>query len=122
MKKSNFVALVFGVISLVFFGLGMVLVLVPEFAATNQGTILGVCGLVLALIGVIVWRKLENKSPVKINGKTIGYLLVGIIGALGLGLGMCMTMVWGMMIQGTLVGLVGILVLLALIPLVKGIK
>ena len=39
-----------------------------------------------------------------------------------LAIGMCMVMVWSMMVQGILVGLVGILLLLCLIPLVKGIQ
>lgn len=38
------------------------------------------------------------------------------------GVGMCMTMVWNMLIPGILVGVVGIVLLLCLIPLVKGLK
>ena len=56
------------------------------------------------------------------GGKAIGTVVLGATGALVLGLGMCMVMVWSMMVQGILVGLVGILLLLCLIPLVKGIQ
>ena len=35
---------------------------------------------------------------------------------------MCMTMIWEMMIPGIAVGLVGIILLLCLIPVVKGLK
>ncbi len=35
---------------------------------------------------------------------------------------MCMTMIWNMMVSGIIVGVVGIVVLLCLIPAVKGLK
>ena len=52
----------------------------------------------------------------------IGTVLLGIIGALTLGVGMCLTMVWSNMIIGIVVGIIGILLLLCLIPLTKGLK
>ena len=76
----------------------------------------------MSLIMVLVWRKMENKAPIKVSGKTIGAVLIGIIGALGLGVGMCMTMVWSNMVPGIVIGLAGIVVLLCLIPFVKGLK
>lgn len=42
--------------------------------------------------------------------------------ALVLGVVMCFSMVWGKMILGIIIGLLGIVVLLCLIPLTKGIK
>ena len=71
---------------------------------------------------VIVWRKMENKAPIQVSGKTIGASLIGIAGALLLGVGMCLTMVWSHMVTGIAVGIVGIVVLLCLIPFVKGLK
>ena len=56
------------------------------------------------------------------NGKAVGSVLFGAVGALVLGVGMCMVMIWSMMIPGILVGIVGIILLLCLIPLVKGLK
>lgn len=55
---------------------------------------------------------------------TIGGILfaLGIVGALLLGVGMCLTMVWSNMILGIVIGIVGIVVLLCLIPLTKGLK
>ena len=45
----------------------------------------------------------------------------GILGALTLGAGMCMVMVFeGMMIYGMIVGVVGIMLLLCLVPMIKG--
>ena len=56
-----------------------------------------------------------------INGRILGKVLFAALGALTLGVGMCMVMVWeGLLIPGVLVGLVGIILLLCLIPLCKG--
>ena len=122
MKKSSFVAMILGTIGGILFALGMCMALIPEWNAFNQGVVLGVIGAVVLLIMVFVWRKMENKSPVKLSGKMIGTVLLGIIGALTLGVGMCLTMVWSNMIIGVVVGIVGIVLLLCLIPLTKGLK
>lgn len=122
MKKSSFVALMLGTISGVLFALGMCMALLPEWNAFQPGIIFGVIGLILGLITVIVWRKMEHKAPIKLNGKAILLCAFAVLGALILGVGMCFSMVWGKLVLGTVIGLVGILLLLALIPLVKGIK
>ena len=122
MKKSSFVAMILGTIGVVFFALGMCMALLPEWGMFNQGIVCGVIGLVVLLITAVVWRKMEGKAPIKLNAKTIGAVAVGVLGALLLGVGMCMSMVFGKMVLGIAVGLVGIVVLLFLIPLVKGLK
>ena len=122
MKKSNFEALILGTIGVVFFALGMCMALLPEWGMFNQGIVCGVIGLVVLLATVLIWRKMEGKAPIKLNAKTVGSVVVGVLGALLLGVGMCLSMVFGKMILGIVVGLVGIVVLLMLIPLVKGIK
>lgn len=122
MKKSNFVAMILGTIGGILFALGMCMCLIPEWNAARQGVVMGVIGAVVLLIMVLVWRKMEHKAPIKISGKTIGASLIGIIGALLLGVGMCMTMVWSNMVLGIVIGLIGIVVLLCLIPFAKGLK
>lgn len=122
MKKSNFVALILGTIGVVFFALGMCMCMLPEWNLFRQGIICGVVGLVVLLITLLVWRRMEGKAPIKLSGKLVGSVLVGVLGALALGVGMCMVMVFGKMVLGIAVGLVGIVVLLMLIPLTKGIK
>lgn len=122
MKKSNFVALILGTIGTVFFALGMCMCLLPEWGMFNQGVIAGVIGIIVLLITIAVWRKMEGKAPIKLSGKTVGGVVVGVFGALLLGVGMCMTMLFGKMVLGIVVGLIGILALLMLIPLLKGIK
>lgn len=122
MKKSNFVALILGTISGVFFALGMCMALLPEWGMRTQGTACGVIGIVLGLITLFIWRRMEGKAPLKISGKLIGSVLLGVVGALMLGVGMCMSMVFGKMLLGIVVGIIGIVVLLMLIPLTKGLK
>lgn len=122
MKKSSFIALLLGTVSGVLFALGMCMTMIPEWDAFRPGVIFGCVGLLLGLVTVAVWRKIEGKSPIHISGKAVFTVMVGIVGALGLGVGMCFTMVWGKMVEGIVIGLVGIVVLICLIPLTKGIK
>ncbi|RHR26202.1 hypothetical protein DWX43_16045 [Clostridium sp. AF19-22AC] len=122
MKKSNFVALILGTIGGVFFALGMCMALIEEWGMLNKGIIVGVAGLVILLITLLAWRKMEGKEPIKLNAKTVGSVAVGVIGALLLGIGMCLTMVFNKMILGIVIGLIGIVALLMLIPLMKGIR
>ena len=122
MKKSSFVAMMLGTVSGVLFALGMCMALLPEWNAFKPGIVFGAVGIILGLITVIVWRKIEHKAPIKLNGRMIALTVFGIIGALTLGVGMCFCMVWENIILGTIIGLVGILLLLSLIPISKGIK
>jgi len=122
MKKSSFVAMVLGTVSGVLFSLGMCMALLPEWNTFREGIIFGAVGLVLGLITLLVWRKMEGKKPVKINAKNLLFAIFGILGALVLGIGMCLCLVWESFIWGTLVGVVGIVMLLCLIPMAKGIK
>ncbi len=122
MKKSSFVAMMLGTVSGVLFALGMCMALLPEWNAFKPGIVFGAVGIVLGLITLIVWRKMEHKAPIKLNGRMITLTVFGIIGALTLGVGMCFCMVWENIVLGTIIGLVGILLLLSLIPITKGIK
>lgn len=122
MKKSTFVAMILGTIGGILFALGMCMTLIPEWNAFQPGVIMGVAGVLVLLIMVMVWRKMENKNPIQLSGKTIGATLIGIAGALFLGVGMCLTMVWSQMIVGIVVGIIGIVVLLCLIPFIRGLK
>lgn len=122
MKKSTFIAMILGTIGGILFALGMCMALIPEWNAFRPGVIMGVIGAVVLLIMVLIWRKMENKAPVRISGKTIGAVLIGIAGALFLGVGMCLTMVWSNMVMGIVIGIIGILVLICLIPFIRGLK
>lgn len=122
MKKSTFVAMILGTIGGILFALGMCMALIPEWNAFRPGVILGASGAVVLLLMVAVWRKMEHKAPVRLSGRTIGAILIGIVGALLLGVGMCLTMVWSHMILGIGIGILGIVVLLCLIPFIRGLQ
>jgi len=120
MKKSNFAALILGTVSGVFFALGMCMALLPEWNMRNQGIVSGAIGIVLALITIGIWRKMERKARIRVSGKTIGATLIGIVGALLLGVGMSLCMIFTKMVLGIVIGIIGIMVLFMLIPLLKG--
>lgn len=122
MKKSSFIAMLLGTVSGVLFALGMCMALIQEWNSFRPGVVLGGAGLGLGAVTVLVWRKMEHKQPIHISGKTILTIALGIAGALALGVGMCFCMVWGKMIFGVVLGLVGIVLLLCLIPFTKGIQ
>ena len=122
MKKSTLVAMILGTVGGVFFALGMCMALLPEWGMFNQGIACGVIGLVILLVDLLIWRRMEGKAPIHVTPKTVGTVVVGVLGALLLGVGMCLSMVFGNMVLGIAVGIAGIVVLLLLIPLAKGIR
>lgn len=122
MKKSNFVALVMGTVSSLFFALGMCMALLPQWDSFGVGIAFGAVGIVLGLITVFIWRKMEKKAPLKLSAKNVKAIVISVLGALILGVGMCLCLVWENFIIGTIVGIVGIATLLFLIPAVKGLK
>ena len=122
MKKSSFVAMMLGTVSGVLFALGMCMALLPEWDAFLEGIIIGAVGLVLGLITIFVWRRMEHKAPIKLTAKGFMISAFCVVGALALGLGMCFCLVWENFVLGTLIGVVGIIMLLSLIPITKGLK
>lgn len=123
MKKENFVSMIMGTIGGILFAIGMCMCMIEEWNAFQQGVVVGAVGLVILLIMLIVRRKMQGKPAIKLNAKVIATIVLGVVGTLVLGIGMCMTMIWeGLMIQGIIVGIIGIILLLSLIPICKGIK
>ena len=122
MKKKNFVTLIMSTVGGILFALGMCMGLLPEWDALKQGVVIGVVGAVILLAIVPVRRKMDGKPMVVLNRKAIGTTLFGILGAIVLGVGMCMVMVWNMLVSGIIVGIVGIVLLLCLIPVIKGLE
>lgn len=122
MKKSSFVAMVLGTPSIILFALGMCMALITEWNTLKPGIILGCAGLLLGFITLIAWRKMTHKKPIQISVKSVFTAIIGVIGALGLGIGMCFSMVWNQMITGIVIGIIGIIILLFLIPLTKGVN
>ena len=122
MKKSSFIALIMGTIGGVLFSLGMCMALLPEWNAFHAGTILAAIGFALIVLIILIWCKMENKKLPKISGKTVFRIIYAVTATLVLGFGMCLCLVWENIVWGTLIGLLGIVMLIALIPIIKGIQ
>ncbi len=122
MKKKNFVTLIMSVVGGLLFALGMCMGLLPEWDALTEGIVVGAAGAAILLLMVLIRRKMDGKPMIVLNGKAIGTALLAIAGVIVLGVGMCMVMVWDMLVWGIVVGVVGIVLLLCLIPVVKGLK
>lgn len=122
MKKSSFAAMSMAVPSALLFAIGMCMVMLPEWNAFRPGVMLGGAGIILPLLTVWVWRKMEHKAPVKFSAMALMTVALSLAGVLALGIGMCFCMVWNSMVPGIVIGLVGIMMLLCLIPMARGIK
>ena len=122
MKKKDFVTLILSVVGGLLFALGMCMALVPEMGTITQGAVLGAIGLVILLVMIVVRRKMSGKPAIVFNGKVIGITLYSIFSAVVFGAGMSMVLVSSQMFWGIAVGVVGIVILLCLIPLCKGLK
>lgn len=123
MKKSNFVSLLMGTIGGLLFAIGLCMCLLQEWNAFNQGIVVASIGIVVLITMLVIRRRMEGKAAIKLSGKAIGTVVLGIVATLMLGVGMCMTMVWtGLMVPGIIIGVIGILLLICLIPLCKGLK
>lgn len=121
MTKKSFITMILSTIGGVLFALGMCMCLIAEWSAFKQGVVVAVIGALVLLAMVITRTKMRTKPFTKPSKKTIAIVLLSVIGALVLGVGMCMTMVWqGLMIPGIIVGIIGILLLLCLVPVCKG--
>ena len=123
MTKKNFLFLVLTVVGGLLFALGMCMCLLPEWNAFTPGVIVTALGaLVLMAIALVRWI-MAGKPVAKINWNKAGKIAYCIAAALVLGAGMAMIMAFeGMMIPGIIVGIVGIVLGLGVIPVFKGLK
>ena len=120
MRKKDFVTLLLSTVGGILFALGMCMALLPEWGAMAQGIGIGVVGLLVLAVMLMARRRMDGKPAIVFNGKAIAITLFGIVATVVFGVGMCMTMVWNMMVPGIVVGIVGIALLLCLIPICKG--
>ena len=123
MTKKNFMFLVLTVVGGLLFALGMCMCLLPEWNAFTPGVIVTALGaLVLMAIALVRWI-MAGKPLAKINWNKAGKIAYCVAAALVLGTGMAMIMAFeGMMIPGIIVGIVGIVLSLGVIPVFKGLK
>lgn len=123
MKKNDFYTLLAAVAAGLVFSLGMCMCLIKEWNAFGAGAVLTAVGAVaLIALGAVRFVKSGKRLP-KLDKKLVARIALAVGGALVLGGGMSMIMVWQkLMIPGIIAGVVGILMLLCLIPLCKGLK
>lgn len=122
MKKSTLAAMVPGVAGGILFALGMCMVLLSEWGLFREGVACTCAGLLSGLIALAVWRRMEHKAPIRIRAKAVLAAAVGMVGTLAMGTGMCFSMVWGHMAIGIAIGIAGIVILLCLVPLLRGVR
>lgn len=123
MTKKNYMFLVMTVVAGLLFALGMCMCLLPEWNAFKPGVVVTALGLIsLLAIGLVRWV-MAGKPVAEVNWKTVGKCVYCVVAALVLGTGMAMIMVFkGLMIPGILVGIVGIVLCIGIIPVVKGLR
>lgn len=122
MEKKKFIALLMGVIGGLLFSLGMCMCLLPQWGMFTPGVVCAAIGAVVLLVTLLVYRKMSGAKPIKVNWKVFGKVSYGVFASLVLGAGMSMIMVLDMMILGMVLGIVGIVLLLFLIPMCLGFK
>ena len=123
MKKTTFIYLVLTVLGGLMFALGVCMCLLPEWDMFKPGLIVTALGLVtLMVIGLVRWVA-AGKPVAKINWALTGKIAYAVLACLVLGTGMAMIMAFqGLMLPGIAVGVVGILLMLGVIPVFKGLK
>ncbi|WP_367924539.1 hypothetical protein [uncultured Ruthenibacterium sp.] len=122
MKKKNFVSLLLTTAGVILLGLGMCMCLVSEWEMFSQGIVVGAIGILILLAMVGVRRKMSGKPLLRVCLRTIGQILWGMAGALILGVGMCFTMLWDRLPLGIGIGIAGILMLISLVPICRGLR
>ena len=123
MEKKNFITLVLGTVGGLLFALGMCMCLLPEWNLFEVGVGCTAVGLIVIIATIKEKKKMSGAAPIKLNWKVVGKVLYGVVSSLVLGAGMSFVLVFdGMMIPGILLGIVGIVMLLFLIPMCVGLK
>lgn len=123
MTKKNFAFLVLTVVGGLLFALGMCMCLLPEWNAFKPGVVVTALGaLVLLAIALVRWI-MAGKPMAKVNWIKVGKIAYCVAALLVLGTGMAIIMAFeGLMIPGIIVGIVGIVLALGMIPVFKGLK
>ena len=123
MKKKDFLFLLLTTVAGLMFALGMCMCLVPEWNLFKPGVVVTGLGLLaLMVVAFAAWIR-AGKPVARINWALTGKIAYGVVSALVLGAGMSMILVFeNLLLPGMIVGVVGIVMLLCLIPLCKGLK
>ena len=123
MTKKNFMFLVLTVVGGLLFSLGMCMCLLPEWNVFKPGVAVTALGAVVLLAIALVRWIMAGKPVAKINWNRVGKIAYCVAATLVLGTGMAMIMAFeGLMLPGIIVGIVGIVLALGILPVIKGLK
>ena len=123
MTKKNFLFLLLTVTAGLLFSLGMCMCLLPEWHAFIPGVVLTALG-ALALLAIALLRWIMAGRPMPgIDWKKAGRIAYCTTAALVLGTGMAMIMAFdGLLLPGLIVGVLGLVLGLGIVPLFRGLK
>ena len=123
MTKKSFAILVWTVVGGLMFALGMCMCLLPEWNAFTPGVVVPIIGAVMLLVLALACWLMAGKPVAQVNWKQVMKIAYCILALLVLGVGMSMIMAFeGMLIPGIIVGIVGIVLVLGMIPVFGGLK
>ncbi|MGM9877004.1 MAG: hypothetical protein ACI310_07270 [Bacilli bacterium] len=128
MKKETLLEIILETIGGLIFAIGMCMCLITEWDLFKAGIVVAIIGFILLLCIIPIYRK---EHPKKVNSKKTDWGLVltwiiGIVGALIMGFGMCKIMVGSPekmnIIIGMITGVVGILICILNYPIYSYLK
>ena len=122
MKKKDFVTLLLAEAGSILLCLGLCLALLPTYGALRPGLAIAILGGAVLLAMLPVRLKTGAWGAMIFGAGAVGATLLSALGAMLLGLGLCMSMIWDMLATGILVAVVGAVILLCLIPVVRGLR
>lgn len=123
MSKKNFSFLVLTVVSALLFSLGMCMCLLPQWNLFKPGVVVTALGLAALIVLALVRWVMAGKPTIQVDFKKVGKAAYCVVSLLVLGAGMAMIMAFeGLLIPGLLVGVAGVLLILGMIPVLRGLK
>ena len=121
MSKKTYLNILIYTIGGLFFAIGMCMCLISEWNLFNTGVVCTTIGAIILIVnGVKDFIQAGKKFHLP-SMKTVGTVILGTIGVLLFGVGMCLTMLWSQyIVLGIILGVIGIVALITLIPVIKG--
>ncbi|HEM6045947.1 TPA: hypothetical protein U2C66_000293 [Streptococcus suis] len=121
MKKRDFISSIAYTVSLLVLALGMCFYTLPEWEMTTLGMPLSVAGLLLLALSWVLQRKLAGKGGPKFDWKQIVKVIYCVFALLVFGGGFALVTT-GNFVLGLVLGLVGLILVIGMIPVTVGLK
>ncbi|HEL1620247.1 TPA: hypothetical protein TXL63_002128 [Streptococcus suis] len=121
MKKRDFISLITYTVSLLVLALGMCFYTLPEWEMTSLGMPLSVVGLLLLVLSWFMQRRLAGKGAPRLDWKQIAKVIYCVFALLVFGGGFALVTT-GNFITGLILGLVGLVFVIGIIPVTVGLK